>query len=423
MIRLSRPAAWVALGAFGLFASAFTLAPPAVFHGLVRLFGVEPYRFLFVDTDTVLSALRCRRAGIDVFATNPCDDLGRVFDYSPLWLVGAVFPVTSAWITPVGLAVDLGFLAALFLLPVRDHGRDWIWMAAASVSFATVFALERGNNDCVIFLLVALACSFLARNPPRRLLAYGLVSLAGLLKYYPMIVLGLLVSERRSELVRVLMLVAGLSIGFLVLFGAELSRALTLVPIGSFFGDMFGASTLSGGLASLTGQTRPVAVGGELLLLIAAMTAALRLQAGAKFRSDISGTDPARRIFMTAGALLTLGCFLTAQNIGYRAINLLLVLPGVLELQSSKWNEGYFKRLSGVIVLLLWSGGWRMWAGLVSPGLFLWAWLLREAMWWYVAIFLFAVVFLHLSEAPEFASLISKAEKAFPILFFQKPVP
>src|SRR3990170_318275 len=71
-----------------------------IYEEALRSWGVDPFAFPFVDADTVLSAVRCLQAGVDVFVSNPCDPVRRAFDYSPMWLVLlGKLPVTEAWVT------------------------------------------------------------------------------------------------------------------------------------------------------------------------------------------------------------------------------------------------------------------------------------------------------------------------------------
>ena len=173
-----------------------------------------------------MSALRCLRQGVDVLAANPCDPLeGAGVDYSPLWLVFAVFPMTEAWLAPVGLCVDIMFILSLLLLPA---GRDRVATAIVLVglpSTSVVYAVERGNNDLIIFALAASAAALAGASKLPRMVGYGLMYLAGLLKYYPMLLMLTAMRERP----RAFFAVAGCSIVvlavLLVIGGHDLARA------------------------------------------------------------------------------------------------------------------------------------------------------------------------------------------------------
>jgi hypothetical protein len=362
--------------------------------------GVRPYIWPFLDTDTVLSALRCLRQGVDVLAVNPCDPRGRVFDYSPLWLAAAVLPVTTAWIAPVGTVLDVAFLLSLLLLPPARGRRETIVMLAGVLSTATVYAVERGNNDLVIFVLAAGAASLVCRGPRWRLAGYALAFLAGLLKYYPMVLMALALRERPWRLA---LLTVAATAGLLTFVGVEghaLTRALDLIPKGSYFSDMFGATTVPGGLTQLLHLHGHGRRDVQWALVLGAIGTGLWLGGGRRMQVDLAALTEPERVFLFAGALLVLGFYLTAQNIGYRAVELLLVLPGVSALWRVSGRRRYYGASTLLLLVLLWAEGWRHWVNLVSGApvtpnptpIQVAAWAAREAAWWWVVTLLAALL-------------------------------
>ena len=392
--------------------AALYLGAIALYRAIIIGWGIEPFAYPFVDTDTVLSAVRCLRAGVDVYVANPCDPLARVYDYSPLWMALAVLPVTRGWLVPVGLGIDLGFLASLLLLPAGRRWRDAVVIAAGVVSSATLFAVERGNNDLVLFALAAGAATLATRSAGWRMVAYVLALLAGLLKYYPMTVMAVALRERPARLVAIAVASIAATALFAALTWHDLTRALALIPTGSPFGVMFGAVTIPAGLAE-----RGVLTGGQAAALRLAMTLACLLAGGwwgtrAALEAELARLDDRERTFLLVGALLVLGCFFTAQNIGYRAVHLLLVLPPLTALAAT----GRWRAPSIVALALLWSEAWRagslaLGAALGSPTferLFWIRWLLREGLWWWLATLLVAcvVALLRQAQTPRWAARV-----------------
>jgi hypothetical protein len=369
-----------------------------VYDAVITGWGVAPYNFPFLDTDTVLSALRCARIGIDVYVTNPCDVLGRVYDYSPLWLALRVFSVTTAWITPVGFGVDIIFLLSLFLLPPGRDWRDSAIITAGALSSSAVFAMERGNNDLIIFGLAAGAAALACRSRALRLFGYSLALLAGLLKYYPMTLMILATRERPRVFFTVAAVATACVVGFVVLERADLARALALIPTGSPFSHMFGAKTLPLGLRqvlNLPPSPGVVAIC-ELLMILPAFAVGITFGRRAGTSAGLAALTQAERAFLLTGALLILSCFLTAQNIGYRAIHLIMVLPGLLALRRVAPRPFAYTGSIVIVIILLWAEGWDtwIWLGLPEVGfspsqvnrvLFV-AWVMREVAWWWVVI-------------------------------------
>lgn len=355
---------------------------PALYDHLLLAWGVEPYAWPFLDTDTVLSAVRCLRAGVDVFQANPCDPLGRVFDYSPLWLVLAALPITTAWTAPLGLLVVAGYFGSLLLLPAARSRRDALIVVAAVLSSASAFAVERGNNDLVLFALAAGAAALVCRSAGWRLIGYGAALLAGLLKYYPMALLALASRERPARLGMVAIGVVAVIAVFLLIAGHDLARALALIPHGSWFGDMFGASTLAGGLGQLGGWSTEAQGTLRWGMALASIATAPLLAVRSDIGEDLSRLTERERAFLLAGAMMVLGCFFTAQNIGYRAVHLVLVVPSLLALARISARREYRWGLAATLALL-WSQGWTMWLGWSgSAELLLVGWVVDQALWW-----------------------------------------
>ena len=385
-----------AVTAFAVMALLYLAGPAALYTAILRAWGIDPFAFVFLDTDTVLSAVRCVRLGVDVFAVNPCDPLGRLFSYSPLWLLLAELPEPMTRLNASGLIVCAGYFTALLLLPAAPTRRDAWLVALGAVSTAAVFAVERGNNDLVLFALAAVAATLACKSPGLRLVGYGAALLAGLLKYYPMTLLALAARETPARFALAVALAGIATAAFLLAMGDELMRALSIIPTGEWFGDMFGSSTVAGGLGELLFWPPMVSSIVHIAMCLSALAAGLWLAARPAFRTAVSALDDRQQAFLLVGALLTLSCFFTAQNIGYRAIHLLLVLPSALALARLGHGSRALRWLPRLLLLLLWGDGLRnviQHLPVADPAtLRLTSWALRELAWWLLIPILIACV-------------------------------
>ena len=102
------------------------------------------------------------------------------------WLWLAVLPITTAWDNALGLALVVLFLVALAFLP---PGRDWRLITLATISSTTMFAMERANIDLLMFVMAMLVARL-------RFIGYAVALLAGMLKFYPIVLLVAAVRER-----------------------------------------------------------------------------------------------------------------------------------------------------------------------------------------------------------------------------------
>lgn len=383
--------AFAAIILFALMVALYAAGARDLYDAIIRGWGVEPFSFPFLDTDTVLSAIRCLRKGVDVFVVNPCDYLGRVYDYSPLWLTLAAFPMTLGWLQPIGFGVDVAFLAALFLLPAGRSWRDVALITFGVASSATVYAIERGNNDLVIFILAAGAATLACRSPMARIVGYMFALLAGLLKYYPMTLMALATRERPRRFFAI----AAASIACVALFvaiaGHDLARALRLIPTGPYLSDMFGSITVAGGLTQLIGWQAPIGAALHGTMIVMAILIGVRLGRRDRIMRDVAQLSEHERAFLLAGVMLTCGCFFTAQNIGYRVVHLVLLLPAMVALYRTAPGKLYGWGVSATLGLL-WSQGWRH-ALLLAAAPFgegventaiLIGWIVREGLWWWL---------------------------------------
>ena len=385
--------AGVAAAFFAFMTVLYLTGQRSFYEDVLRSWGVDPFRFPFVDVETVLSAVRCMHQGVDVLKANPCDPVRRAFDYSPLWLLLAKFPVTEAWTMPTGFIGVTSFIASLTLLPAGRTRLAVMLVALAAISPAVVFGAERGNNDLVLFVLAAVAAALVCRTPALRILAYGAALLAGLLKYYPMTLLALATRERPARFFAVAAGCAALLAVFLLTMGHELTRALKLIPGGGWFGDMFGSAMIAGGLGRQYGISSETGSMIRVGLTAIAFGAGLFLALRQSMTRTLDRLVDLERMMLLAGGLLIISCFFTAQNIGYRAMHLVLTVPALAALSHARAGRMWTLTLWATI-LLLWAQGWRNWFFSTDAGrqMVFAGWILREALWWWTITMLIALV-------------------------------
>ena len=324
-----------------------------LYFSVIRHYGVRPYVFPFGDTDGTVSALDCYRRGVDVIAANPCDSLRRPYNYSPIWLWFAVLPVTREWLQEWGLVTVGLFLASLLLLPRQ---RDWnaiLIMSAATISTAVFFAVERGNNDLNLFALAALGATLLTYSYRVRLVGYALLLLAGLLKYYPLAMMLIAVRERPRRFVFLALASIAITVVLALLNWGDLSRVLGLIPNGNPLDDFFGSASVGLAIMDELNLSRTGAKWIQIPMCVAGIWAGVRLGLAERTRVALSLLTERESMFLMIGSLLMIGCFFAAQNVGYRVLHLLFVLPALLALRgfAPAWRFRYAPYL---VLVVLW---------------------------------------------------------------------
>jgi Glycosyltransferase family 87 len=348
--------------------------------------------------------------------------------YSPLWLRLSFLPTDPTWTNWLGLTLVSAFLLSLGLLPDARRWGERVVTLLATFSCMPVFAMERGNVDLIMFLLVGTAALCLGGPLGRRILGYGLMLLAGLLKFYPLVLLLLLLRERPRVLIALGCAAVAILAGTAFAFLDEL-RLLTPVPADAPFYNMWGAKNLPSGFPSvlralleaaglpgpmvqMASQSRAVPVVMAALLLATTLIMTLRLAGRDDFGSGLSEIPDRAYRFLLTGATLVVGCFFAGQSIGYRGVLLLLILPGILALRHVPAQRGFGWVVSTTIAALLcvlWAFTTRhvvadIFGGSYFPvegslAVYL-AWLVQELAWWWLIVILLAVLFRFVAGAP-----------------------
>ena len=384
---------------------------------LLTFWGFEPFRFPFVDLGSSLAAWDCSRKGVDVIINDPCDVLAGGFAYSPFWMTIDWIPLGQPDRVWVGMVLAFSFLVSLSALPPAVSTTETALRIAAVLSSMVAFAIERANLDILIFLLVVGALPLLRRSAIAKAFGYGLVFLAGAIKYYPFILFGLVARER-------LRLGIPIAVAFLVALAAffstyanQIHEGLPHIVRGLPFGDMFGAKNLLFGMFLVCRSQHvlpmdPVRFAMITTILVPAIIlwAMIRLWQASDIPAAMGRIDEARRIALLAGALLLSGCFFAGQSIAYRGIFLFLVIPGLSALAQDR-DAGAIASAARLAVtcipILMWTEAIRQWVHLavtgsyLSPGFHIEAilqpfnflpWFGRELAWWFLIAFLLTVL-------------------------------
>jgi hypothetical protein len=306
----------------------------------------------------------------------------------------------------VGASLDLLFLLSLTVVLRPRSAREVFILGAAAVSPMTVYALERANNDLVIFLLVICGAMLFAFPRPYRLLSYGLFVAAGLLKYYPLALLVLAAREgRRDGLVIAAAAILAL-VFFAVAFYPELSLAAASIPAGaSYFTDGFSARNLPFGFAEALGKgVARALIAGSLLAALSGVAVARMLRTVRLLgRVELDWASRETQ-FLVIGGSLVATCFVAGQNIGYRGILLLPVLSGLVCLHRSVKDREvrrFCGRIIAAVLFVMWEECFRRALhAMISPipgaGLNsraeVFFWIGRELVWWWLVVGLAALV-------------------------------
>ena len=401
-----------ALLAFFAFSLLYLYGDRGIYFGLLESWGAAPFSFPFLDISGSLAAWECARQGIDVIIADPCDILQRSYSYSPIWMSWSAVPLGVSDTAAVGWFSGLLFLLSLGILPRPRRPLELILTLLAVFSTSVVFAVERANPDILLFILALVTALSAEGGLGIRLIGYGAAVLSGLVKYYPFVTLIMVIEERLPIFLCISIAVVLILAMFGVAYHDEIVRTLPYIPAGTYIEGVFGAKNLPLQL----GDMARTASGQAALSNIVAALCFLFLAAGIfaigrRFTADglpaaMEALPRREHNLLVLGSAIICGCFFAGQNVWYRAIFLLLVLPGLFAIArtaTSRCGRHWTLGTSIAIIFLMWEEFFRFnmerviaAIGIATPSaatLRLFFWLAREVVWWWLIAILLAILF------------------------------
>jgi len=405
---------------YAVFAALWVWAKPS-YQALVVGWDAMPNARPYGDLGAILQAMVCWRGGVNVYAPSVCMH-GGLYNYSPFLLRAVYLGLGPRDQMAGGLLYGAVFILAFSALPAAKSWTEMLVRTLAICSASVVFGLDSANLDILLFVFTLAGVWLLLAGRSFAFLGYALFIMLAACKFYPVALLGLAVREGPLVLLGVAALTTAAAVVFLLHFAQGSVAAMSILPSGLPFLYVFGATNIPFGLMLLRYSTvltlTPTAPQflsaishphaalwvalGTRLVIVAGLAAGYLL--APKYRVAMQVMDQRRQLFFIAGALVTVLCFFAAQNLAYRAVFLLLLLPGAWQIAAAGSGRGL---LAGIL-FLLWEPLFRehvtaLSGMLLRPG---WAvypqiayWLAREALWWWVAIQLVALMICFLRNA------------------------
>jgi hypothetical protein len=366
---------WLILPALGVLGMAIVMliyvTRPDAYVTLMRAWMARPYAVPFIDAQQVPTLVACWERGVDVYKTAPCDPLGRNFAYSPLFLRAHFLPGWGNW---MGVALVALWSLSLAVLPTPRNPGGWAVMIAAMFSSMPAFALERGNMDILIFVLAAAGGWVMLRAATIRLAGYGLITFAGLLKFYPLVLFLLFLRETLRVFIALCVAAAAVVWLFLWYYHGELVEMAQNLPVYTVFTDGFGARELASGLgkalqflladmglksAALDAlpDSHDFAFNVFIVQFGLTILGIALLSRWRKFAAAIAALPRAEALFLVIGAAMMAGCYFVTQNLDYRGILFIFTIPGLLALAGPEVAapvRGVFRATIGGLLFILW---------------------------------------------------------------------
>jgi hypothetical protein len=333
---------WRAVLGIGMLVGllAFVLWPKAL-----NKLGVFDYGMWFLDSYAILAASDTRQAGVDPVQPMAFDIQHRAHIYSDWWYGVGQLGLTRDDNFLLGGLWVLAFVLATWIFLRPKSGWETAWYLCLFISPPVLLAVNRANNDLVIFVLLVFAALVLARQAlPHIAAAIAALAVATGLKYYPIVGGAVFLLVRpRSRLIATLVAAAVVLGAVMASVGAALGRAnLNGISVSIY---TFGAPVI---LRDLGWEGPRALVAGVVIMAVLVGASifwrGLRVMDGAK--------SPATQAAFVLGAAMLVGCFLTGISFAYRCAFLLLVAPWLWEQRTLRTDAKWAVWLTAAVLWL-----------------------------------------------------------------------
>ena len=278
----------------------------------------------FIDLRSITAGIETERHGGDALVANPYDRMQRPVNYPRVWLyLFAALHINERNLPAVGICFSTLFLLCISILILRSLGSiEALILLMAGLSWASLFAMERGNSDLFIFAVLFLGC--VSNRESVKLAAY---SLAALLKIFPVAAL-ILHTLWKPARERIAPLFATLGVLAILLFQW---RDLNAIRRGTPTEVWFSYGILSLKMQALRTNglitSLVVLLSSWLLIVLTMWRAWLR---GPQLSKSLLNTK-ASEMFVIFGGIYVFS-FLAGANFDYRLIFLLPTMPFAFQL-------------------------------------------------------------------------------------------
>ncbi|WP_019487605.1 hypothetical protein [Kamptonema sp. PCC 6506] len=154
----------------------------------------------FADMRVIAAGAECIRLGYDVLVENPCDPWKRPMNYPRIWSIPASWGLDQSHTVILAILFGLLFFILTFVTIKRLNYIEALFYALILCSPSVMLAIERGNNDLIIFSILALSLLIMKNNAfIWRYFSYIIILFAAILKIYPIFALITCLKEKKRN--------------------------------------------------------------------------------------------------------------------------------------------------------------------------------------------------------------------------------
>jgi hypothetical protein len=328
-----------------------------VFYGYeetFELWGIPTLRPEFADLRTITAASESLEQGFDPLKENPYDPWQRQMNYPRIWLLTSYIGLDQSDTIYIGITfITLFFIALLLFFRQKFQLYQIIICLAVIFSPSVMLTIERGNNDMLMFFLIAISIYFVSKNSAfSKLFSFFLISIAFILKLFPIFAIIIFIREKGYIFLRFFISILLIAFVYVVLTFSDLILIFQNTPKEPY--SSYGMNVLWQATKDLSSVLASIF---QLISYILIASTILIFRFGFRIKNDISSQNLSMQDGgFLAGSAIYLGTFIIGSNFDYRLIFLIFTIPAIINMiGSAKCNISKIASISLVLILVsLW---------------------------------------------------------------------
>ena len=301
--------------------------------------------YLFADWSAVLGANICKEMGYDVYLKNPCDPWGRTHVYGDILLY---FPYVGKFKNFYFLVLP-AIINCIFVITVLSSFRfknfkTYFTTIVMLFSFPVILALERGQFDVLIFILMVLIAYF-----KNRIFNFIILVFVTISKFYPIVLGIILFFEKNLKKIFINLLIFLITIS--LIFFIQSDQMIKIFEnrgqsagFGVYEFSLIGTINFFKNSNFLVNDTNYSIFIFVLLLLIPSAIFFVKITKYF-FKESISNNINYNffedRLYIFSSVII-LFCYFTFSNFVYREIFFIGLLPWLLKTKESNLGQKFF---------------------------------------------------------------------------------
>lgn len=324
---------------------------------IMKLSGVPTISPYFADLRVITSGLDCARLGYDPLINNPCDPWKRVMNYPRIWQSLEIFGIKQEHTFIIGIILAILFyFSALKFISIINKKEAMIY-SLILLSPAFILAVERGNNDLLVFIILSVSLIYFIKN---EYLFYSALLSCSLIKLYPFAAFSVCLKEKKKTFLKIIFIFGLLfSIYIIVTF-----RDIMLISEGTprVFYYSYGCIGVINSLNYLLKHFFDIQIKhlyiASWVLIFFVLFAVYSVSFFKKIKITYNSNNLSS---FRIGASIYVTTFILGQNFVYRLVFLFFTLPLLLEWIRTKSNLKYVSLISLLcIIFTCWLFFWEL---------------------------------------------------------------